>query len=96
MNKNSFWIGLLVGILGMIGGGIIFWLIGLLLTVITGWDPFFQLWQLYWLSLIVPIILIRHFFMKKKFELTGRGIITLVFVLIIGYFIYVRIKAGTI
>ena len=96
MNKNTYWFGHLAGLLGMITGGILFWLIGLLLTAITGLDPFFQPWQMYWLSLIIPIVLIRHFFMRRKFERTGRGVLTMVFVLVLGYFIYVRIKAGTI
>ncbi|MGC8865499.1 MAG: hypothetical protein ACP5O2_07235 [Bacteroidales bacterium] len=92
LRKNNFYLGTLAGLGAAVAGWLVFWLLGLLLDKLTGIEPYLQRWQIYLLGLIPPVVLMRYFFINRKLDATAKGVLTVVVVLGLGYFIYLKIK----
>lgn len=90
--KNNFFTGILAGLGAAMAGWLMFWLLGLLLDKLTGIEPYLQRWQIYLLGLIPPIGLMRYFFINRKMDAAAKGVLTVVVVLGLGYFIYLKIR----
>jgi len=91
INRNNFGFGLLAGIVSTALGLGFFWLVGFLLTSVTGIEPFLQSWQIRMLAMFLPVILMRYYFVNRKYDFTGKGILTMVFVFVIAYFLYLKL-----
>lgn len=86
-NRNSLWFGVLIGILMPMG------LYGLLYgTMIiynqSATDPLvFDLSLLQLISPVINLFLIRYYFVNKKFDETGRGVLLVTLIYVIAYFV---------
>jgi hypothetical protein len=90
--NNNFFVGAFAGLVAAAAGWILFWLLGKLLDRLTGIEPYLQQWQIYLLGIIPPILLMRYFFINRKMDKSGKGVLLVVFVLGLGYFAYLKIK----
>lgn len=85
MLKDSFVKGIL---LGMASAGILYGLlilINILISSLTGIDPYLQSWQIRMLAHIAPLLLMRYFYIRKKEEKTAGGILIFLVISIIGW-----------
>ncbi|MEJ5301815.1 MAG: hypothetical protein HPY80_06825 [Bacteroidales bacterium] len=90
--KDNIWSGIFAGMVTSLAGWILFWLIGKLLDRLTGIEPYLQQWQVYLLGLIPPILLMRFYFINRKMDTAGKGVLIILFFLGLGYFAYLKIK----
>ena len=87
LRQDSFWMGLL---LGAIIPALIFGLLELILFFLP--QPIrdgnvFTLQRLILISIIPNVLLLRYYLLKLKYDLTGRGILAITFVLAIIFVI---------
>lgn len=77
MKKDTIWWGLLFGLLvTVLTYGFLY-----LIALWTGFDAYFtDRRALFLLSFFPAIVLMRYYFVKKKFEKTGKGVLTVIFV----------------
>lgn len=86
-NRNSLWFGILAGIVMPLA------LYGLLFALLFFYNEFSGSPLVYnenLLQLISPVInlfLIRYYFVSKKYDETGRGILLVTFIYMIAYFV---------
>ena len=92
LKKNNFASGAFAGIIASMLGWLLVGLLGKWLNRLMGVEPFFQLWQMYFLGLILPILLMRYYFINRKMDKAGKGVLLIIFVLGMGYFAYLKIK----
>jgi RsiW-degrading membrane proteinase PrsW (M82 family) len=81
LRKDSFWMGLL---LGFIIPALIFGLLHLIILFLPHHlkdAQVFTLQRLILISIIPNIILLRYYLLKLKYDLTGRGILAVTFIL---------------
>ncbi len=90
--NNNFFVGAFAGLMAATAGWIFFWLVGKMLDRLTGIVPYLQLWQIYLLGIIPPILLMRYFFINRKMDKSGKGVLLVLFMLGVGYFAYLKIK----
>jgi hypothetical protein len=90
LKRNSYIFGVVIGILSIAAGYGFFQLAGILLTKITGIVPYLQEWQIRVLSVIPNVLLIRYYFINLKMDKTGRSILTITFLAIMGYFFFLK------
>lgn len=84
--KDNFWLGMLIGlIIPMLAFGIIS-LIGLGIDAGTGKTDIISAENRSLVSIFINLIALRFYLLKVKHDLTGRGILTITFVLAIVYF----------
>jgi drug/metabolite transporter (DMT)-like permease len=80
MKKDTIWWGLLLGVLATALTYSFLYLIAMW----TGFDTYFTDHRaLFLLSFFPAIVLMRYYFVKKKFEKTGKGFLAIIFVGII-------------
>lgn len=85
--RNSLWFGALIGILMPMA------LYGLLYGALVIYnrsasEPLaFDTSLLQLISPVINLILIRYYFVNKKFDETGRGILLVTFIYVIAYFV---------
>lgn len=91
LNRNNFGFGLLAGIVATGLGYGLFWIVGIVLTAVTGIVPFLQPWQIRFLALFLPVLLMRYYFVNRKCDQTGKGILTIVFAIVLAYFLYLKL-----
>ena len=83
--KDSFLSGIVIGIVAPpLAFGVLF-LINMLIAWLVGSFDGLPVVSLYLLSLVVNLLLLRYYFVKAKFDRTGRGILLITF---IGFFLY--------
>ena len=86
-NRDSLWFGLLIGILMPIIVYAILYGIIYLYTVLTGRGVHFDQSLLVLVSPVINLFFIRYYFVTKKYDDTGRGLLLATFIYIIAYFI---------
>lgn len=90
-NHDSFLHGIIIGIIApWILFGILYLLIILLGEIIIKVPnpPLIKTPTLELVSIVVNIMLMRHYMVKLKFDKTGRGLLIMSFIYIISYFIF--------
>jgi uncharacterized membrane protein len=86
LRKDSFWLGIILGIIfPLIAFGILY-LIGIAIDAGTGKTDVFNQENRSLVSIFVNLIALRFYLLKLKHDLTGRGILTVTFLLAIAYF----------
>ncbi len=86
-NRDSMWFGVLIGILmplgvyGLLYGGM------LLYESISGSGLNFDESLLQLASPVINLFFIRYYFVTKKYEDSGRGLLFVTFVYVIAYFV---------
>jgi len=86
-NRNSMWFGILIGTLmplmvyGLLYGGILLYL--RISGAVLNFDE--SLLQL--VSPVINLFFIRYYFVNKKYDETGRGLLLVTFVYVIAYFV---------
>ena len=86
-NKNSLWLGILMGILMPLA---IYGLLFGALELYNGMSASPHRFDVSLLQLISPVInlfFIRYYFVTKKYDDTGRGLLLVTFVFMIAYFV---------
>jgi hypothetical protein len=81
LRQDSFWMGL---ILGFLIPAILFGLLELILSLLPREIKIanvFTLQRLVLLSIIPNVLFLRYYLLKLKYDLTGRGILTITFVI---------------
>lgn len=84
--KNSQVFGGLLGLVLPVLVYLLLLLITYLLNSIFAIDISAYLYKLRLISVVVNLILIRYYFVKLKFELTGRGLLLVTFIYILVHF----------
>jgi len=85
--KDTYWVGILIGTLAPL---ILYALLfaGLSLYNRLSASPFkFDLRLLQLLSTIINLFFLRYYFVTKKYDETGRGILLVTFIFVIAFFI---------
>ena len=86
-NKDSVWTGILIGMLmpvalyGLLYGGLV------LYRYIAGNPNAFNASLLLLVSPVVNLFFIRYYFVNRKFDDTGRGLLLVTFIYVIAYFV---------
>lgn len=86
-NRNSLLFGVLIGILmplmvyGLLYGGL------LLYQQLSGTIPNFDETLLQLASPVINLFFIRYYFVTKKYDDTGRGLLLVTFIYVIAYFV---------
>lgn len=90
LKKDNFAFGALIGlVLPAIIYGLL-WFISMLVKTEGVWARPFKPENMMLLAVMLNLIPMRIYMVKYKFEKTGRGILLITFLLMIGYFIYRR------
>lgn len=86
-NRNSLWSGIVIGILmPLILYGLMY--IGLLIyNNYAGGETMLNETMLQIIAPVVNLFFIRYYFVTKKYEDTGRGVLLVTFVFVISYFV---------
>lgn len=85
--KNNFIFGLALGILSPVPVYGVFWGIDLLLKTTGVWNGLAQPQNLFLLSLIGNLILMRIYFINMKYDKTAKGILLISFILGLTFFL---------
>ncbi len=86
-NRNSLWFGILIGILmpltiyGLLYLGLIIY------EQASGTVPGFDESLLQLLSPVINLFFIRYYFVTKKYDDTGRGLLLVTFIYVVAYFV---------
>ncbi len=86
-NRNSLWFGILIGILmpliiySLLYGGLY------LYYHLSGAESFFDESMLQLIAPVINLFFIRYYFVNKKYDETGRGLLLVTFVYVIAYFV---------
>jgi hypothetical protein len=88
-NRNSVWFGVLAGILAPMAVYALLYLVVVLLIDVQSHFSGFDQSLLLLLSPIPNLFLIRYYFVSKKFDDTGRGLLLVTFIYVIAYFILI-------
>lgn len=86
-NKNAYWLGILVGIAAPLLLFLI--LFGALQAYqgLAGSEVLIDTSNLQLISTVINLFFIRYYFVNKKYEDTGRGILLVTFIYVIAFFI---------
>jgi len=80
-------------LLGLILPGLFYgllWLVSLVVEYGSTWSRPFESDKMMLLALIINLIPIRVYFVRYKFDKTGRGVLLITFLLMVAYFIFKR------
>ena len=90
LKKDNIAFGVLIGlVLPTLVYGIL-WFISLMVKAEGVWAMPFQRENMLLLSVMLNLIPMRIYLVRYKFDKTGRGVLLITFLLVIGYFIYRR------
>lgn len=84
--KDNFWLGMIIGLVLPIVAFGVFTLIGLGIDATTDKTDIISAENRSLVSIFVNLIALRFYLLKVKHDLTGRGILTITFMLAIAYF----------
>jgi hypothetical protein len=86
-NRNSLWFGVLIGILlPLMVYGLLYGIL-YLYSILTGHWPDFNESILQLIAPVINLFFIRYYFVTKKYDDSGRGILLVTFVYVIAYFV---------
>jgi hypothetical protein len=86
-NKNSLWFGILLGVtLPLALYGLLYGVL-YILKISSGPLPEFDENLLMLISPVINLFTIRYYFVNKKYDDTGRGILLVTFIYVIAYFV---------
>ena len=89
-NRNSLWFGILLGVvLPLLFYALLYLLWFLLSDFFVNRD--FDITLLQIISPAINLFFIRYYFVKKKYDDTGRGILLVTFIYVIAFFILNRV-----
>ena len=90
LKKDNFIFGLLVGmVLPALFYGILY-LAGTFIETGSAWSRPFEKERMALLSITINLVPIRLYFVKWRFDKTGRGVLMITFLLVIAFFIFKR------
>jgi hypothetical protein len=84
-NRNSLWFGVLIGILMPLA--VYGLLLGALELYNLGYPRKFDINLLQLISPVINLFFLRYYFVTKKYDDTGRGLMLVTFVFVIAYFV---------
>lgn len=86
-NRNSVWFGVLIGMLMPVAVyGLLYGALALYKTFAGSLNTFDESLLLL-VSPVINLFLIRYYFVSRKFDDTGRGLLLVTFIYVIAYFI---------
>lgn len=86
-NKNSVWFGIMAGIiLPLVVYGLLYGILHIV-KVYSNSVPEFNENLLMLISPVINLFTIRYYFVNKKYDDTGRGILLVTFIYVIAYFV---------
>ena len=86
-NKNSLWVGIVIGIIMPL---VLYGLMYLVLLIYGNYSGKEAMLNETMLQIIAPVanlFFIRYYFVTKKYDETGRGVLLVTFVFVISYFV---------
>lgn len=86
LNKDSFSFGLILGTLTPILFFSILFLVNLFIEQVVIDGAFIEWNKLVLVSIAINLIVLRYYFVKLKFDKTGRGILLITFTLVLLFF----------
>ena len=86
-NRNSMWFGILIGILMPLVVYALLYGVLYLYLHFTGTESFFDESKLQLIAPVINLFIIRYYFVNKKYDDTGRGLLLVTFVYVIAYFV---------
>ena len=85
-NRNSLWLGIVIGIaMPLILYGLMY-LVLLLYNYYAGGEAIMNESMLQIIAPVANLLFIRYYFVTRKYEDTGRGVLLVTFVYVISYF----------
>jgi len=86
-NRNSLWFGIVIGIImPLILYGLMY-LVLMLYHHYAGGHPMLDESMLQLIAPVINLFFIRYYFVNKKYDDTGRGMLLVTFVFVISYFV---------
>lgn len=86
-NRDSLWFGILIGILMPIILYAVLYGALYLYASLSGSGLYFDHSLLLLISPVINLFFIRYYFVSKKYDDTGRGILLVTFIYVIAYFV---------
>ena len=86
-NRNSIWFGALIGILSPVIFYAILYGALALYRLISATEPNFNELVLQLICPMINLFFIRYYFVTKKYDDTGRGLLLVTFIYVIAYFV---------
>ncbi|MEN8224714.1 MAG: hypothetical protein ABFS05_05065 [Bacteroidota bacterium] len=90
-NRDSYWFGILIGSLMPLAVYAILYSAMLLYNRLCASPLNFDESLLQLISPVINLFLIRYYFVTKKYDDTGRGVLLVTFIFVIAYFVINRV-----
>ncbi len=90
LKKDNFFLGMAIGLVlpALVFG--ILWVARLFTGTGTEWTRPFETSRMVILSIIINVFPLRWYFVKYKFENSGKGVLFITFLLVVVYFLIIR------